>query len=154
MTYSQLPPGYEPYSRLEFCSNALEQVQVPFELNGEPFLLIGKGEVPVVWLKGPADATASAWEYVVKANRSANPAVAVSINPLLGEVRVLVEKSMVLEVKRLGPDKGVVTQLDFRPLGLNITGNKTGLQVGGTTISNNTFRTLYAAIATGTAARG
>jgi hypothetical protein len=154
VSYPQLPPGYEPYSTLEFCSNVLEHVQVPFERDGQPLLLVGKGQVPVVWLKGPADATASAWEYIVKGNRSANPAVAVLINRVLGEVRVQVDKSTVLVVKRLGPDKAVVSQLDFRPLGLDITGDRTGLRLGGTVISRNTFRTLYTAIATGTAASG
>ena len=48
-------------------------------------------------------------------------------------------KTVLLRVEKLSDQKAEVIEMDFRPIGLNIYGDKNGLHVGTNLLAGNTF---------------
>jgi len=147
----KLPDGYQPYRELDFCNNLLSGVGVPLLFNRIPVLLIGKGDLPRVWLYGPTDPRGTNWNQVVIDNRSINPIVQVVLQPESGSVSLKIEKSEVLHITVISPDKAKVTKLDFRPIGIDIHGTESELNIGGTWLIQNYFSNSTVAFATASA---
>jgi hypothetical protein len=145
----KLPDGYVPFNQLELCSNTLVNVKIPFSVGRTPLLLIGKGKNPLVWLSAPARPKSDEWRYVVESNRSLNPAIFVEVNDQENTVVVRIKNLTIIKVVTKGEDSAVSDTLDFRPIGINIYGDKNGLTVGASKFAHNSVRNAQTAFASG-----
>ena len=131
------PLEYKPLQTLTICSNVLSGGGVPFEMRGVVPLLIGKGTAgPVVWLSVPKDAQGSEWLDIVVANKATFNRL--DLLTASNTVSVLFQGGPLLSV--IGSDDAAeVTELDLRPVGLNIHGSRNGLMVGNINMASNHF---------------
>ena len=126
---------YEPYWRITFCSNVIEGGGYIFEMSGKHPVLIGKGNPPLVWLSIPAkDGVRS----IVNGSRSLENSVSV-VSILGGTQIVLSGGHIILSVRQISPNEAEVDEIDLRPFGLSVHGNRDGLKVGGMSLSGNHF---------------
>jgi hypothetical protein len=100
-------------------------------------LVIGKGEKPQIWLKAISNPKSKEFVSIIEASVSRHPAVEVLEEN--GSVVVTIQGNKVLVVRQESENKAVVSQLDLRPVGLNLVGNEGSLTAGGSTFSGNTM---------------
>jgi len=141
-----LPENYTPYNELIICNNILINVIVPIELNKRIPLLIGKGDIPLVWLSIPATKDASSWQEIVIKNESLNKKIAVITSEKDKSVIIKAGKHIFIHVKKISDEKAEVIGLDLRPLGLNIYGDTKGLYIATYSLSKNTFNNVHTMI--------
>lgn len=134
-----VPPDYNAFQSLTICSNKVLGGGFPFSLGDGLPLLIGKGPSPVVWLQAVKDSSTKELILLVDRNVPTVKGIEVS-KPEEGVIEVFNGTTKILRVKKTGLDSAVISTLDLRPLGLNITGNQDGLQIGGSSFSGNTFQ--------------
>lgn len=135
-----LPTGYVAFDRLTFCSNILIGGGVPVRVKGYFPVLVGQGpEVPMIWLLTTMDG--QKWQPVVERNVSLIPPFKVTV---LGDKKsvqvVFIEKVVIIQATRLSETEAEVTYLDLRPVGVNVHGTASGLEVGTQSLSHNTFQ--------------
>lgn len=136
-----IPEGYNPYTRIHFCSNELVNVKYIIDDNGFYPLLIGKGEQPVIWIY--AKTGEDQIIPIIEKNVSKNQLV--SVENYKGEriikVNVKTEsgKSSMLEIE-YGGDRPNVYYLDLRPIGYSIYGDSESLNVGNSVISDSSIQ--------------
>ncbi|OQX52697.1 MAG: hypothetical protein B5M53_08015 [Candidatus Cloacimonas sp. 4484_209] len=70
---------HKPFDYLILCSNILVNVQIPFEIDGNVPLLIGRNEPLQIWLSAPSSQSEIKWIPLVRQNRSLHKAVVVKI---------------------------------------------------------------------------
>lgn len=147
---AQLPQEYTPYEELVVCSNIMVKCLMPFEIGGYIPLLVGKGKNPRVWLQFPIDPTRGKWAYLVKDNVSEAtiPDYALDLNISMKEglVTISVGKFIILHVRRSSESKAIISQLDLRPIGLNIYGDEEGIHIANEHFSQNTFENMRSMI--------
>ena len=131
---STLPELYVPYRKLVFCSNIIEGGGLIVEVSGSIPILVGKGDPPKVWMSARRE---NNHELVVE-NSSALTKNITSANVFGGTV-IMSNGVVILSARQISEDEAEVDQVDMRPLGLNIFGDKNGLKVGGMSLSGNTF---------------
>ncbi|MFA0367840.1 hypothetical protein AB4499_21115 [Vibrio cyclitrophicus] len=132
-----LPRDYKPLKKLVVCSNTLTGGGQLISMGNDFPLLIGSGSTPNVWLKALANTESNDLVSVVEKNKSKHHVVRVKISN--NKVTILVAGETILSVKATSMDVMIVEKLDFRPLGLNIYGDKDSFSVGGNSFSNNTM---------------
>ncbi|WP_303846879.1 hypothetical protein [Aeromonas sobria] len=137
ITTESIPTGYTPYQNLSFCSNSILGGGHIFAMGKVLPLLIGMGPSPRVWLQAVAAPQSKEFVTIVSDSKSTHPAVHVSSAG--HKVIVSVHGREVLTVESRGDGQAVVSNIDFRPLGLNVHGNSAGLSLGGMQLSRNTF---------------
>lgn len=137
ITRNSLPEGYKPYQNLNVCSNTLIGGGHLVALGDVLPVLVGRGEIPKVWMQAPLDKSGAKYVLLVADSVAVHPTVVVTGNgPSLS---VSVGGIPVLHVVQTSTDSAVVSQLDLRPIGLNISGNAASLNAGGANLSRNTF---------------
>lgn len=133
-----LPDGYVALNKLNICSNVLIGGGFAFSLGAILPLIIGKGPVPMIWMQA-YDFKNKKSKILVDGNISKHPEVLVT-KPEDGVVEISIIKGVrMLRVKNTGADSSVVSFMDLRPVGLNITGNQNELNVGNSSFSKNTI---------------
>lgn len=137
-----LPNDYKPFVTLNLCSNIGTNYIVPIRAKNYAPLLIGQGEVPIIWiaLANPNDPTK--WNYLVRANKSFHPDVKVQIDKANSAVEVYAGAQALIKAKIEKADSAAVSHIDLRPIGLNIHGNETTLYVGNNQLSSNAFHNV------------
>jgi hypothetical protein len=101
-------------------------------------LLVGKGTPgPVVWLSIPKDAQGSEWLDIVVANKASF--IRLDLLTTSNTVSVLFQARPLLSAICTSDDAAEITELDLRPVGLNIHGSRNGLMVGTTNMAGNRF---------------
>ena len=140
-----LPPEYEPYPALRFCSNILRHVSAPILVGEQAPVLVGKGRSPRIWISVPRKDRPNVWLQVVS-DSNASGAFLVEHNNFATKVYLGVMALMVVEVTGSIPE---VTFLDLRPLGLDIWGDRLSLHAGGAVLSENTFSNSQSMLAFG-----
>ena len=110
-------------------------------------LLIGVGPSPRVWLQAVAAPGSKEFVTVVADSKATHPAVDVTVDGV--KVIVSVQGIAVLTVEAKNDQRAVVSEVDFRPLGLNVFGNSSSLNLGGMQLSNNTFSGVNVAFGLG-----
>jgi hypothetical protein len=136
ITKDNLPPTYQPYQQLTLCSNRLIGGGHLIQTGNSFPLLIGKGPTPQIWLQAPTDPAGKAFAPLVSASVATHPAVSVSTEG--GALVVYAGGQLVLRVRQISDQQAEVDELDLRPIGFNIFGNKTHLNAGGMNMSGNT----------------
>jgi hypothetical protein len=145
------PPDFEPYEDLTICSNRLINNRHILELeNGVHPIIIGKGREPNIWLAAPVDQARSAWRFVIERSVSLHPAFSIesrisSSKPIF----VRAGKTIVIRISSFSENAVVIDEIDLRPIGLNIFGTTSVLQVGGAKMVGNSFANMGVAIGIG-----
>jgi hypothetical protein len=137
ITLENIPTGYAPYPELVFCSNTILGGGHIFALGNVLPLLIGKGPSPRIWLQAIASPSSKDFVPIVSDSKSSHPAVDAVVEGK--RVVVSVRGKIVLAVEAVNDLRAVVTEADFRPLGLNVFGSSEGLALGGMKLSHNTM---------------
>lgn len=132
------PQNYIPLSRLEVCSNTLIGGGNIIGFDNFSPLLIGKGIVPLVWIYAKADRLN--WISIVAESRSNHAKVKIEQNLDQRQIIVKVESTVLLDAKMLNDDSCIVSQIDMRPIGLNLFGDSEALTMGGSKFSGNSFQ--------------
>lgn len=145
ITRSNLPRSYRPYKSLDFCSNVIVgggHILVVGEILP---LLVGEGKSPRIWLQAISRPGSKEFITVVDDSRAVHPVVSVEVKDK--SIVIYVGSRIVLRVESTKEGEANVSEVDFRPLGLNVFGNSSALTIGGMSLSNNTFSNVGVAFA-------
>jgi hypothetical protein len=145
VTKDEFPPEYRPYDQIILCTNTFTNVKYILEIDGHHPLLIGKSDIPEVWIMAPVDNTRERWGFVVNKNVALHPDVHVTTNR--GGLTVKAGPTLVLTIGDYDAASVMVTQLDFRPFGMKIVGDSAGLRVGSNILKGNKMSGLNVGIA-------
>lgn len=137
ITTANLPTGYKPYQSLRFCSNTISGGGQIFAMGKVLPLLIGVGRSPRIWLQAVAAPGSKEFVTIVADSKAIHPAAEVEVKG--NKIVIFVQGKTVLRVEAKDDKSAVVSEVDFRPLGLNVFGNSTRLNLGGMQLSQNTF---------------
>jgi hypothetical protein len=132
-----LPSGFQPFIDLAICGNRFIRGIAPFAIGDQPILLIGKGDIPSVWLVAPSSPSNTEFLTFVANNESQHPEVNVQVFEQTRSVQVSFRGTTLISVKKILDDMAAVEQIDLRPLGLNICGSEVSLNVSGITLVGN-----------------
>lgn len=147
---SELPIDYVPFENNWICSNTLEHGQVIFEIDGNPIVLFGtdsdKNGVRF-WLKVPTQEQDSrTWKDAIFSNKVIDKSFALTTSPLGYEVTF--KEHPILQF-RVVDGRLIINLIDFRPIGLNLRGGLTSLNISGNNFSNNKFTNVNTMISIG-----
>lgn len=137
ITTKNLPEHFRPYQSLKFCSNNITGGGHIFAMGQVLPLLIGTGPSPRIWLQAVEAPGSKNFVTVVADSKATHPAVNVNVDG--GKVNISVRGIAVLTVEANDDQKALISELDFRPLGLNVFGSSSSLNLGDMQLSNNTF---------------
>lgn len=137
ITTENIPSEYTPYQTLSFCSNEIIGGGYIFALGKILPLLIGVGTTPRVWLQAISEPGSKQFVPIVADSKSAHPAVSVNVES--NKLIVSVQGTVVLSVEAATQQRAIVAEFDLRPLGLNVYGNSSTLNLGGMQMSHNKF---------------
>ena len=137
ITRNNLPKNYEPYESLNICSNTLLGGGHTVAVDEILPLVIGKGTKPQIWLQAMNSPDKKEFVSIIEASVSKHPAVEVIEEN--GSIVVSIQGTKVLVVEATSDESASVTQLDLRPIGLNLIGNRSSLSAGGSNFSGNTM---------------
>lgn len=142
-----VPLGFSPFPRLYFCSNRLDDVQVPIEVEGHIPLLIGEhqGE-PRLWLSTPPPGGRGDWRDAIRDNEVLRPEFGLELRGGIFAIRFL---GVYLLKGRYQEGVANVNLIDLRPVGLDIHGSTTELQVARSTFRGNEFTNLRTMLSLG-----
>lgn len=147
-TNTSMPAGFTPCTKVELCSNTILGGSQLFLLGNTVPLLVGAGgQAPRIWLQAISDPVTRDFIPVVEDSRSVHPAVSVSVDG--SSVLILVDSHTVFKAESLGESDVAIKEIDLRPLGLNVHGNQSGLQLGGMLLTNNTMSGVEVAFSLG-----
>ena len=151
MTEIHLPKEFIAFEELEFCSNILQNCNIPIIINDKPVVLVGKGERPQIWLWGLLDPKSPLLVPLVYSNCVRLFTAPIKVESEKNYTRVKLNDTIIIEAaKHLhSEEKAMVDQLDMRPLGFNIYGNSSTLHVGTNVMVGNRISGGNAFIALG-----
>jgi hypothetical protein len=132
------PQKYVPIARLEVCSNELIGGGNIVGFDNFSPLLIGKGDIPLVWIYARADKLN--WIPVVTQSESKHSKILIEKRLDQRELIISVEKVVLIHAKMLNDESCIVNQLDLRPVGLDLHGDSNELVIGNSKFSGNTFQ--------------
>lgn len=141
-----LPQEYKQYQTINFCSNTLINLKYLIVDNGFVPILIGSGDFPRVWVYAKKENNAIA---IVRDSVAALPTVKVNIFSREKKLSIEItlssnsESTKIIEID-FGIEVPSVNYIDLKPIGYNIFGDRTELNIGGNKLQNNTFEGLQA----------
>jgi hypothetical protein len=144
----RLPKNYKPARKLTLCGNTLIDVNIPFEVDGGIPLLIGTNGEPQIWLNARPSSHGKPWPPIIRQNRSMHKAAEIR-GVGTDNIIINVQGTKVLTLEKHEPDTLKITELDLRPIGLNIYGDRSKLVVGTNQLVSNTFENLNVMIGIG-----
>lgn len=145
----QLPEGYIPFGELIICSNHLINVKVLIEFKNNIPLLIGKGDVPLIWLSAPITKEGKDWREIVIKNKPMDEKITIIHSEANKSITIKDGDKTIIQVIKHSDEKAEVIMLDLKPLGFNIYGNSNVLHFGTNKFINNSFKNLWAMIGIG-----
>lgn len=139
-----IPSEYQPFDRLNICSNVLIGAGAIIKIGETEPLLVGKGlKLPAIWLR--ARASKNNWISVVERSISLSPQIEI-INDIITNTTTIKIKNIIIVKAQQKGFECIVNELDLRPLGLNIFGNSNLLKVGNGEFKGNTMQGVGAFI--------
>jgi hypothetical protein len=147
ITKENMPKSYKPFDTLILCSNKIIGGGNIVSMGKVIPIILGQGDKPMVWLQAVADPKGKIFTTVVEASISKHPAIKVLQEK--DALEVSINNTTVLKIKDTKGGSALVEKLDLRPLGINMFGDNTTLQVGGMTLAGNTFQGVGTVIALG-----
>lgn len=143
----KLPKEFYPFEELDICGNQFIRGQVPIRIEDKIPFLIGKGEVPLIWLNAPVTKDGHKWQEVIVKNDSFNKKVDVVISKDTVSILTKGKTFTIIKVNKISNDLAEIITLDLRPLGLSIYGDSTGLHIGTHSFTNTIFEGVHTMIA-------
>jgi len=138
------PEDYEVFGMVNLCGIRLIDTPVIFQLpNMVQPLLIGKGKVPRVWISAPLDQSRLQWGFVVNDSVALHPAF--KIKKSGRNLTIHAGKTLIIAARAHGEDEVIVSELDLRPVGLDIRGDSRALKIGSNEMSAFTLSSSPAA---------
>jgi hypothetical protein len=144
---SQLPSGYEPYPELVVSSNRLVRVDVLVAVNDQPAVLIGRGQVPRIWIAAPISPSHDEWAFVVRDNTAISPIVDIRTDKGRGATDIRVSGRHALSARAVNAETASIDFIDLRQFGLAIWGDAKALHIAGSTLVGNHFERVGTAFA-------
>lgn len=141
------PDDYIPYNEIEVCSNTIIGGGNLVVIGNVVPIYVGVGYIPKVWLKSVDDIKSKRFIEVVEASISKHPAI--KINSYESDITIKINNIVILKTNGNTKNKLIISQLDMRPLGINIHGDESGLMAGGMAISKSTFNGIGSLVALG-----
>lgn len=145
----QIPKEFEPLEEILFCSNSLKNTNFIIDDDGFYPVLLGKGELPKVWIYGHE-------------NRNRIIPIIENNQPKLSKIKFdHFPKNKRINISVAGGEEDYtildlhyneiieVVKIDLRPIGYNIFGNEEHLKVGEVELSNNNISGAKAFIGLG-----
>jgi hypothetical protein len=132
-----LPEGYAPTDQIDLCSNQISNYKFLIDDNGFVPVLIGKGEIPRVWLF----AKQANKQIITLVDDSVSNLAQIKVDIFSSDKRIEIEDTQnEVSILKLAYDqKPIITQIDLRTLGYNVFGDASKLMVGNSSLSGNTF---------------
>lgn len=121
---------------LTICSNKIIGGGQLIEIQEYVPLIIGAGETPKIWLRMKFQDKEIT---LINDNRIFNSSITIEENKAEKSTSVKAKDSLIIYSKMLDSKKCIITNLDLRPIGLDIVGNSKELRIAGTTLAGNTF---------------
>jgi hypothetical protein len=139
MTFTRTAPptSFRPYQTLVVCSNSLIGGGHIVSVGDVLPLIIGAGDKPQIWLQAISDPKSNGFISVVENSVSTHPAV--EVREVGGAIVVSVQGTVVVRVRQVAPDRAEVDSMDLRPIGLNLYGNSSSMNVAGGSFSGNSM---------------
>ncbi|MHC1773788.1 MAG: hypothetical protein AB9834_00105 [Lentimicrobium sp.] len=135
---NNIPSEYQSFETLTICSNTLIGVGAIIKIGDVEPLLVGKGlKFPAIWLR--ARVNKNNWISVVEQSVSLSPQIEV-INDIFSNATTIKAKGVIIIKARQRDSSCSISNLDLRPLGINVVGNEKSLNVGGSELSRNTMQ--------------
>lgn len=144
-----LPEGYIPFEELVLCNNYLINVKVPIEFKKKIPLLVGKGDVPLIWLSGPITKDGKDWQELVIKNKPMKEKITVISSKENKLITIKINTYTIIHVIKHSDEKAEIISLDLRPLGFNIHGDANIFYFGTNKFINNSFKNLWAMMSIG-----
>jgi hypothetical protein len=146
---SALPDRYSPVRSLDLCSNVFVDVPMPIAIGELPVLLVAGGVVPILWLSAPRSPSTKDRVFVVDEGQSVNPAIQVKLDQNKRETVITAGSTVILRAAMTTDDEAQVTELDLRPVGLNVMGTSSGLKIATNMFARNHIEGARIGIALG-----
>lgn len=134
---TKIPKNFNAYAQIKICSNIFKNMLTLVDDNGIYPLMIGKDEIPRIWIytKNNKGQKIS----IVKDNIAILPMIKVNIYSSEKKITIFtLRKDKLLEID-YSEEIPVVNNLDLRPIGYNIYGNKEELHLGVMHLKNSTL---------------
>jgi hypothetical protein len=136
-----LPTNYIPYEKLVVCNNTLINGKVPITIGPFVPILVGKGDVPKIWLnmlllrnqKEPS-------KTIVRENLALYDKILIKI--IEKYVKISISGQPIVEVEKKSNNEAVIVFLDLRPIGTNILGDSEKLIIGDQIHSGKIFENV------------
>ncbi|MCG7853344.1 MAG: hypothetical protein MIO92_12550 [Methanosarcinaceae archaeon] len=144
MNELQLPSEYVPFETMNICGNLLINGKVPITIQGRYPFLVGKGDVPMIWLNTTRDG--KEWNKVVEYNISLTNDISVNYFADGKSVLILGRNAIIVQAIKKSETTLEVPILDLRPLGFDFHGNKAGIYIGTNLFANNVFQNVSSMI--------
>jgi hypothetical protein len=141
-----MPPEYEAFEELVVCGNRFIKGKILVSIKNEVPLIVGRGRVPLVWLSIPASNDGKLWRSLVTMNSTKDEKIRISTDELKGVTEVTLQNVNIIQVIKLSEEKAEITNLNLKPFGIAIFGDRNGLYVGTNRLSNNTFNNVHTLI--------
>ncbi len=149
MTKINLPKDFVAFEELTFCSNVLQNCNIPITADDKPILLVGKGEKPQIWLWGLVDQKSKLLAQIVSSNSVRILTAPITVESENDSTCVKLNDTIIIKAVKLSDEKATIEQIDMRPLGFNIYGNSSTLNVGTNVMVGNRIVRARAFIALG-----
>ncbi len=130
MTKIDLPNEFVEFEELSFCSNILQNCKIPIAIDDRPIVLVGKGDQPQIWLWGVVDQKTKELFQIVSSNSVRIFTAPIKVKSENDSTCVKLNDTIIIKAVKLSDEKATIEQIDMRPLGFNIYGNSSTLNVG------------------------
>ncbi len=143
-----LPQEYKPYHNITFCGNTFKNLKYLIDDNGFIPFLIGMGDIPRLWIYTKKELNSV---VVVQDSVAILPVIRVDIfnneKKLSAEVTQVpgAANTKIFEMD-FSAEIPVVTLIDLRPVGYNVFGDTTQLNIGEQKFVGNRFENLHSLV--------
>ena len=143
MPTTKLPDEYIPFPRMLICGNTFENGSVPIAIDGRPLFLLGQNEM--FWLQ--VRVGSDEWEYVVTPSEVTDSAFEVKRSERV--VAIYFGPHLLIQANQDSDEQISVNHVDFRPIGLEVYGTPSELNIGGTQLAGNIFNGVHTMVNVG-----
>lgn len=139
-----IPSEYQPFEKLSICSNVIIGAGAIIKIGEIEPILVGKGlKLPAIWLR--ARVNKNNWISVVERSVSKSPQIQIE-NDIITNTTTIKTNNIIIVKAQQYHSECIITNLDLRPLGLNIFGDNNLLKVGNGEFRGNTMQGVGAFI--------
>ena len=136
-TLKNLPDSFETYNILKICSNTLTGGGHVLAVGEVLPIIIGRGEKPKIWLQALNDPIKKEFVLIVENSISKHPSVKVTETD--NTISITIQQTKILSVKNISDNSAEVDFIDLRPIGFNLYGDSSSMNVGNSSFTGNSM---------------